>query len=298
MNEFETSLASRAELVERALGELLSDARLGSSPPRLLAAIRYAVLSSGKRFRPFLTIETAALFGVPAGTVLDAAAALELIHCYSLVHDDLPAMDDDDLRRGQPTVHKRFDEATAILTGDTLLTFAFEVLADPRTHADPAVRAELVLAVARAAGASGMAGGQQLDLEAETTPSSDLAGVLRIQRMKTGALISAACQLGAIAAGAGEEARNALRVYADALGLAFQISDDLLDVEGDAGVIGKATSKDAVAGKATFVSLLGNAGARAKLAELEAEAIAALTLFGDRGRVLSAAARFVTQRRH
>jgi farnesyl diphosphate synthase len=260
--------------------------------------MRYAVMSGGKRFRPFLTIESAALFGLPADTVLDAAAALELIHCYSLVHDDLPAMDDDDLRRGLPTVHKRFDEATAILTGDTLLTFAFEVLADPRTHADPAVRAELVLAVARAAGASGMAGGQQLDLEAETTPSSDLAGVLRIQRMKTGALISAACQLGAIAAGAGEEARNALRVYADALGLAFQISDDLLDVEGDAGVIGKATSKDAVAGKATFVSLLGIAGARAKLAELEAEAIAALTLFGNRGRVLSAAARFVTQRRH
>ena len=296
MIEFETSLLDRAELVERRLADLLGDARLGSSPSRLSEAMRYAVLSGGKRFRPFLTIETAALFGLPADAVLNVAAALEFIHCYSLVHDDLPAMDDDDLRRGQPTVHKRFDEATAILAGDTILTLAFEVLAHPDTHADPAMRAELVLTVARAGGASGMAGGQQLDLEAETTPLSDLAGVLRIQRMKTGALIWAACEVSAIVAGAGTEARNALRVYANSVGLAFQISDDLLDVEGDAGVVGKATSKDAAAGKATFVSLLGVSGARKKLAALEAEAIAALAVFGDRGQVLTAAARFVTRR--
>ena len=297
MTEIEMLLAGRAELVERTLGQLLDDRRLGNSPDRLKAAMRYAVLGGGKRFRPFLTIESAALFGLPADAVLQVAAALELIHCYSLVHDDLPAMDDDDLRRGRPTVHRQFDEATAILAGDTLLTLAFEVLSDPMAHADPAVRADLVSAVACAGGSGGMAGGQQLDLEAERKPCHDLEAVLRIQRMKTGALISVACEAGAIVAGAEAEARAALRAYAGAVGLAFQISDDLLDVEGDACVVGKATAKDAAAGKATFVSVLGVAGARAKLAELEAEAVAALGMFGDRAQTLKAAAHFVTQRK-
>jgi farnesyl diphosphate synthase len=291
---FEQRLAAAGEAVEKRLAELLANGRPEAG--RLGEAMRYGALGGGKRFRPFLVMETAALFGVPHGASVHAAAAVECIHCYSLIHDDLPAMDDDDLRRGRPTVHKAFDEATAILAGDGLLTLAFEILAMPGTHADPAVRAELVLGLARASGWEGMAGGQQLDLEAEAV-QQDTAGVERIQALKTGALIRFAAEAGAILAQAGERERRAVITYADRLGLAFQVSDDLLDVAGDAATVGKATGKDAAAGKATFVSLLGIDAARDKLVRLEAEAIAALEPFGERAAALQDAARFMSRRR-
>ena len=294
---FEQRLTACGEAVQKRLEALLAADRDGHAEAgKLGAAMRYSALGGGKRFRPFLVMETAALFDVPIARAVNAAAAVECIHCYSLIHDDLPAMDDDDLRRGRPTVHKAFDEATAILAGDGLLTFAFEILAQAETHADPTVRAELVMGLARASGWEGMAGGQQLDLEAETTPQ-DQAGVERIQRMKTGALIRFAAEAGAILASADVAQRRAVTTYAEKLGLAFQISDDLLDVEGDAAEVGKATGKDAAAGKATFVSLLGIANARHKLEQLEVEAIAALAPFGNRAAVLAEAARFMTRRR-
>ncbi len=296
-NTFEARLAASGEATERRLRELLASNRPGGiEAGRLGEAMRYAALGGGKRFRPFLVIETAGMFGLPLAAALNAAAAVECIHCYSLAHDDLPAMDDDDLRRGRPTVHKAFDEATAILAGDGLLTFAFEILGRPDTHPDAAVRSELVLGLARAAGWEGMAGGQQLDLEAEDV-AQDMAGVERIQALKTGALIGFAAEAGAILAGAGASDRRAVVIYAEKLGLAFQIADDLLDAEGDAAAVGKATGKDAAAGKATFVSLLGVPAARRKLARLEAEAIAALQPFGARAAVLQEAARFVSRRR-
>jgi farnesyl diphosphate synthase len=231
-----------------------------------------------------------------------AGAALECVHCYSLVHDDLPAMDNDDLRRGQPTVHKAFDEATAILVGDSLLTFAFDVLSRPETHPDPAVRVELVSALARASGLGGMAGGQMLDLAAEgrfdpRQAPLDLTSITTLQQMKTGALLRFACVSGAILAKAGAEERAALARYGEAIGRAFQIADDLLDVEGDAATVGKSTGKDAVAGKATFVGVLGAEGARTWLKNLVAEAEAALGGFGARAAVLVAAARFIAERR-
>jgi len=294
---FQERLLSAADAVEDRLKQLLEAGLPGHvEAGRLGDAMRYGVLGGGKRFRPFLVIECSALFGVPLVKALDAAVAVESIHCYSLIHDDLPAMDDDDLRRGRLTVHKAFDEATAILAGDGLLTFAFEILGRPETHADPGVRSELVLGLARASGWEGMAGGQQLDLEAEEV-AQDMAGVERIQALKTGALIRFAAEAGAILAGAGAQDRRALVTYAQKLGLAFQIADDLLDVEGDAATVGKATGKDAAAGKATFVSLLGISAARQKLARLETEAIAALEPFGTRAGVLQEAARFVSRRR-
>jgi farnesyl diphosphate synthase len=281
------------------LGHLLADPSLGDAPARLAAAMRYAALGGGKRFRPFLVIESARLFGLPPDVALDTAAAIECVHCYSLVHDDLPAMDDDKVRRGRPTVHVEFDEATAILAGDALLTFAFEILARPDTHPDPGVRSRLVLGLARAAGAGGMAGGQQLDLEAGKQLEGRVGGlaeVRSIQDKKTGALIAFAAEAGAMPAGAPEPQRLALMAYARALGAAFQIADDLLDVQGDAATVGKATGKDAAAGKATYVSTLGIAGAKAKLGELEAEAIAALETFGAAAQTLIDAARFVVSR--
>jgi farnesyl diphosphate synthase len=231
-----------------------------------------------------------------------AGAALECVHCYSLVHDDLPAMDDDDLRRGQPTVHKAFDEATAILVGDSLLTFAFDVLSRPETHPDAAVRVELVSALARAAGVGGMAGGQMLDLAAEgrfdpRREPLDLSAITILQQMKTGALLRFACVAGAILAKARPEERQALARYGEAIGRAFQIADDLLDVEGDAATVGKSTGKDAAAGKATFVGVLGVEGARAWLENLVAEAEAALAGFGARAAMLAATARFIAERR-
>jgi farnesyl diphosphate synthase len=294
---FETRLAAAGKAVDGRLRQLLAADRAGGGEAgRLGAAMRYAALGGGKRFRPFLAIETAALFGVGLEAALDTAAAIECVHCYSLVHDDLPAMDDDDLRRGRPSVHKAFDEATAILAGDALLTLAFEILASPTTSPDPAARCELVLGLARASGWEGMAGGQQLDLEAEAA-IQDMAGVERIQAMKTGALIRFAAEAGAILGRASATERQAVVAYAENLGLAFQIADDLLDWVGDADTVGKATGKDAAAGKATVVSLIGIAAAREKLVHLEAAAIAALDRFGPRAAVLQGAARFVSRRR-
>lgn len=290
-------LQACAKRVERHMAEILAD-RAGVVPPRLADAMRYSALGGGKRFRPFLLIESARLFDLEADRVLNAACALEFVHCYSLMHDDLPAMDNDDLRHGQPTAHLAYDEATAILAGDALLTLAFETLSHPATHPDAAVRAELVLDLAQSAGWRGMAGGQMLDLAAETTSQASLTEIARIQSLKTGALIDYACRAGATLAAAPEADKSALESYTRALGLAFQVADDLLDAEGDAAVVGKATGKDATAGKATFVSLLGLEGARAKLRELEATAVTALAPFGESARTLAAAANFVANRRH
>ena len=256
--------------------------------------MRHAALGEAKRLRPFLVLESARLFGVAAEAALPAAAALECVHCYSLVHDDLPAMDNDDLRRGKPTVHKAYDEWTAILAGDALLTIAFALLAAPQTHPDPAVRAELAADLAQAAGAGGMLGGQCLDLEADKLgvpqhPSE--AHVRRLQAMKTGALIRSACGAGAILGRAAPEQRRALVLYGERLGAAFQIADDLLDTHGDAAVMGKAARKDA--GKATLVAVLGAQAARARLAAL---AIAALAPFAAEADILREAVRFVVTR--
>ena len=263
---------------------------------RVVEAMRYAALDGGKRLRPFLLCASADLFGVPRARALRAAAAIEMVHCYSLVHDDLPAMDDDDLRRGRPTVHKKFDEATAILAGDALLTEAFTVLADPATHPDGAVRAKLVAELAAASGAKGMVGGQMIDLLAGGL-SLDQGGLTRLQNMKTGCLIAASCRLGAILGDAGDRDCDALAAYGIAMGLAFQIADDVLDVESSAAVTGKATGKDAAAGKATFVSRLGLEGAKTYARELAETAARHLAIFGERAGVLRQAAFFAVERR-
>ncbi len=297
---FERSLAAVAGPVERHLDWLLSSGRQADVPARLLAAMRHGVLGQGKRFRPFLVLESAALFDVAAERALNAAAALELVHCYSLVHDDLPAMDNDTLRRGAPTVWAAFDEWTAILAGDGLLALAFEVLSDPLTHADPAVRSALVAGLARASGPAGMVGGQVIDLEADKRGEPrlpTLAHIRRLQAMKTGALIRFGAECGAILGRASPDRRAALVRYGEALGLAFQVSDDLLDVEGDAAVVGKAVAKDAAQGKATLVGLLGIARARERLAATVAEAIDALAPFGAPAERLREAARHMGDRR-
>jgi len=302
--QFQTSLSRTAADIEVVLDRLLGASALEDEqerPPRLLEAMRYASLEGGKRFRPFLVVECASLFDVPRDHSLLVGAALECIHCYSLVHDDLPAMDDDALRRGRPTVHKAFDEATAILVGDSLLTLAFDILGRPATHPDPAIRIELVLALARASGLGGMAGGQMLDLEAEgrfasSPPRHGLQEVRRLQSMKTGALLRFGCVAGAILGRANGPRRAALDRYGSLLGEAFQIADDLLDLEGDPELVGKATGKDAAAHKATFIAILGVEPARKRLAELVAEAEAALAPFGASADVLKTAARFVAER--
>jgi farnesyl diphosphate synthase len=288
-------------LLDQLFGKGLASDEL-ARPARLLDAMRYASLGAGKRFRPFLVVESASLFGVPREQALLAGVALECVHCYSLVHDDLPAMDNDDLRRGQPTAHKAFDEATAILAGDGLLTFAFDILARPETHPNAAVRVDLVLALARAAGLGGMVGGQMLDLAAEGRFDRGVpqqlveAEVATLQAMKTGALLKFACRAGAILGQASAAQREALDRYGTAVGKAFQIADDLLDVEGDPALVGKQTGKDAEAGKATIVGLLGPEGARARLRTLVAEAESALATFGASATVLIAGARFVAER--
>jgi farnesyl diphosphate synthase len=302
---FAQSLARAAQLTEAALDRILVEKTLAGEAPepqagRLIAAMRHAVLGGGKRVRPLLVIESAALFGVPAEQAAATGAALELVHCYSLAHDDLPAMDNDTLRRGQPTVWKAFDEWTAILAGDALLTLAFDVLARETTHRDPAIRIALVQAMARASGAAGMVGGQALDLMADKlgdprTPTAD--HIRRLQAMKTGALLVYACEAGAILGHAPEAERKALVEFGTALGLAFQIADDLLDAEGDAATVGKAVAKDAAAGKATLVSLMGIPAARQMLAETEARANAALAPFSTKADILRAAARFVVARK-
>ncbi|MCL4765380.1 MAG: polyprenyl synthetase family protein [Hyphomicrobiaceae bacterium] len=291
-------LRTNALLTEARLRQLLSET-VADAPPRLAEAMRYAVLGSGKRFRPFLVIESAGLFGLAPEAALQVAAAVELVHCYSLVHDDLPAMDDDELRRGRPTVHIAFDEATAILAGDALLTFAFEVLAHPDAHPEAIVRCELALGLARAAGPSGMAGGQQLDLDAERLPrldAQDLDRVRDIQERKTGALIAFSAKAGAILAAAPPDERRALAEFGRLLGAAFQVADDLLDAEGAAAAVGKATGKDAAAGKATYVSVLGVEGARERLCRLQNEAISMLERFGGRAGMLRQAVRYVSTR--
>jgi farnesyl diphosphate synthase len=301
---FETRLGEIAALIETLLDRLLGPGPLEGErarAARLLDAVRYASLG-GKRFRPFLVVESAALFAVPQQRSLMAAAALECVHCYSLVHDDLPAMDNDDLRRGRPTVHRAFDEATAILAGDSLLTFAFDILARPETHPDPAVRIALVLGLARAAGLGGMAGGQMLDLEAEgrfamAPPQMNLRDVQQLQAMKTGALLRYGCNAGAILGGADQGERTALDRFGAIIGEAFQIADDILDVEGDVATVGKATGKDAHARKATAVGILGVDKARKKLLELIDEAECTLAPFGSDAALLKAAARFVAERR-
>lgn len=263
---------------------------------RVVEAMRYAVMSGGKRLRPFLVLESARLFGVAEQSAMRTAAAVELLHCYSLVHDDLPAMDDSDLRRGRPSVHKQFDEATAILAGDALLTLAFEVLAAPETHGNGQVRAELVRDLARAAGAHGMVGGQMLDLLAEHA-ALDIGAITRLQRLKTGALIGFACGAGAILGHGSTTARQALQAYAHDLGLAFQIIDDLLDAEGSEAAMGKPVGRDAAAGKATFVSILGAERARAQAELLARQAAQHLDFFEEKADLLRAVPGFVIARR-
>ena len=262
---------------------------------RLFAAMRHAVIGGGKRMRPLLVVAACDLFHVDRERALRVAIAIEAVHCYSLIHDDLPCMDDDDLRRGKPTVHKAFDEATAVLAGDSLHALAFEVLADEATHEDPFVRSELVLELARASGPSGMAGGQMMDLAAESQ-IFDLAATTRLQQLKTGALISFCLDAGAIMGRVGDAQRTKLRGYAHDLGLAFQIADDLLDVEGSSAKTGKAVQKDAAAGKATFVSLLGVERARTQAEMLIDQAIGHLHSFGTEADLLRAIARFAIER--
>jgi farnesyl diphosphate synthase len=296
--------AADTEIVlDRLLGPYAGDGEV-TRPPRLLEAMRYASLGGGKRLRPFLLIEAAALFGVPRDRALMAGAALECVHCYSLVHDDLPAMDNDALRRGRPTVHAAYDDATAILAGDGLLTLSFDILSRAETHPDPAIRIGLVSALAQAAGPGGMVGGQMLDLAAEGRFADGRPQPLveeeiaRLQTMKTGALLRFACLAGAVLGKAGPEQRQALHGYGSALGQAFQIADDLLDVEGSTAALGKSAGKDAAAGKATLVGALGAGNARARLKKLVAEAESALDLFAADAAMLKAAAHFIAERRN
>ena len=295
MNDFDAALADAAQSVERTLDDLLP----GREGPeaRLFEAMRYAILAGGKRLRPFLVVTAADLFAVPRAASLRAAAAVEMLHTYSLVHDDLPCMDDDDLRRGRPTTHVKFDEATAVLAGDALLTIAFEVLGDPATDPDAAVRLQLIRGLAAAAGAKGMCAGQMIDLLAEGT-NPDRATIDRLQVLKTGALIAFSCEAGAVLGRASAAERDALREFGARLGRAFQIVDDLLDLEGSAADLGKAVGKDQAAGKATLVALLGAAGARDEAARLAAEAAARLDLFGENAILLRQTAEFAVNRRH
>jgi len=302
---FPSLLKSVASDAETLLSELLAAAPIAGErdrPVRLLEAMRYSSLGGGKRIRPLLVVASGNLFGVPRQRSLMAGAALELIHCYSLVHDDLPAMDNDDLRRGRPTTHKAFDEATAILAGDGLLTLAFDVAARPAVHPEAEVRVNLVVALARAAGLGGMVGGQLLDLAAEgrfadgKPRALDEATIGALQAMKTGALLQFACNAGAILGKASTAEREALDRYGVCVGKAFQIADDLLDVEGDSATLGKAAGKDAAAGKATLVGILGVGSAKTRLKALVSEAGAALAPFGERAQTLVDAAKFIAER--
>jgi farnesyl diphosphate synthase len=302
LNRLEATAKDVDDLLDRLLTATTVAGEL-ARPERLMEAIRYSCLGGGKRLRPFMVVESANLFDVPRPQALMAGAALECVHCYSLVHDDLPAMDNDYLRRGQPTAHKKFDEATAILAGDGLLTFAFDLLARTETHADPAVRVELVSGLARASGLGGMVGGQLLDLAAEGRFTGNgpqrlgEQGILTLQAMKTGALLRFACQAGGMLGSATPQQRKALERYGTAVGQAFQIADDLLDVEGDTALVGKQTGKDAGAGKATMVDILGIDGAKARLRELVGGAEQALAPFGQSASVLIEGAHFVADRR-
>jgi farnesyl diphosphate synthase len=300
-DEFSARLVAVADATEQMLDRLLSPHLLPGEkdrPSRLLEAIRYGALGGGKRLRPFLLVETARMLGAEGEGVLRAACALEMIHCYSLVHDDLPAMDDDDLRRGRPTVHKAFDEACAILAGDALLTYAFDVIADAPTHPDPAVRADLTVMLARASGLGGMVGGQALDLQAESRKEPHSREfVMLMQSMKTGALLLNAVEAGARMGGADAAQRQALSRYGALLGAAFQVADDILDAEGDTAALGKRAGKDADRNKATLVAVLGIDEARKRRDALAREAIEALAGFGDKAAILAEAARFTAMRK-
>jgi farnesyl diphosphate synthase len=302
LTDFAKRLDQTAEDTEALLGSLLSDALLPDEiarPKRLMDAMRYSSLNGGKRLRPFLVVESSAVFGVPRQAALLAGAALECIHGYSLVHDDLPAMDNSDLRRGRPTLHKQTDDATAILAGDGLLTLAFDIITRDEIHKDPTVRLLLTRALARASGIGGMVGGQILDLAGEGRfGDREPVDVARLQQMKTGALLRFGCIAGAILGQSSPKEHQALDDYGRALGEAFQIADDLLDVEGDAAALGKNTGQDAVLGKTTFVTQLGIDGAKQRVQDLLGKADSALSIFGAKGGVLRAAARFVADRKN
>ena len=300
--EFAKRLDQTADDTEALLAKLLADTLEKDEivrPKRLIEAMRYSSLGGGKRLRPFLVVESAAVFGVPRNAALMAGAALECIHCYSLIHDDLPAMDNSDLRRGHPTLHKAYDDATAILAGDALLTIAFDIITRDEVHRDAGVRLALTRALARASGIGGMAGGQMLDLAGEGRfGDREPVNVARLQQMKTGALLRFGCIAGAILGQSSEKEYQALDDFGRALGEAFQIADDLLDVEGDAAALGKQTGQDAALGKTTFVTQLGIEGAKQRVRDLLARADSALSLFGPKGDVLRAAARFVAERKN
>src|SRR3954454_8644822 len=300
--DFAKRLDQTAEETEALLGTLVSDTPLTDEiarPKRLMDAMRYSSLAGGKRLRPFLVVESSALFAVPREAALLAGAALECIHCYSLIHDDLPAMDNSDLRRGRPTLHRKTDDATAILAGDGLLTLAFDIITRDEIHNDANVRLLLTRALARAAGIGGMVGGQMLDLAGEGRfGDREPVDVARLQQMKTGALLRFSCIAGAILGQAPPPQYQALDAYGRALGEAFQIADDLLDVEGDAAALGKPAGADAALGKTTFVTQLGIEGAKQRVADLLGRADSALLIFGPKGDVLRAAARFVAERKN
>lgn len=296
---FKTRLTTVAAQVEDDLKALLTFTPPQGTewPERLFEAMRYASLNGGKRVRPFLVIETARLFGVETRGVRRAAAALECIHCYSLVHDDLPAMDDDDLRRGMATTHKKYDEATAILAGDGLLTQAFTILASDETHTNPVVQTALVACLAKAAGPVGMVGGQMLDIDAEHNEKNEQE-VRVLQAMKTGALLRAGCEMGAVISGASDNDRNTLIRFGEIIGLTFQLADDLLDATADSKTMGKATGKDAEQGKATLVSLHGIEHVRTLLDEQIHKAEELLKPFGQKADTLKEMARFIAHRAH
>ena len=298
--DFEKHLQKAAEKIEVLLDNLLSPRLVAGEivrPGRLLEAMRHGVLNGGKRLRPFLVMECAALFDADETAAMRVGAALECLHSYSLVHDDLPAMDDDDLRRGKPTVHIAFDEATAILAGDSLLTLAFDIIAAPETALPDRAKTELVLALARAAGLGGMVGGQSLDLAAEIN-EPDEAGIVTLQSMKTGALLRFACEAGAIVADAAPEDRDRLRRFGEQIGRAFQLADDLLDLTSNAEIMGKATGKDEARGKATLVSLKGRQWAETELARLVEDASTLLLPYGRKAETLMAAAQFIAVRQN
>jgi farnesyl diphosphate synthase len=300
--DFSKRLDQTANDTEALLAKLLSDEPLPDEiarPKRLIEAMRYSSLGGGKRLRPFLVVESAGVFGVPRQAALLAGAALECVHCYSLIHDDLPAMDNSDLRRGRPTLHKAYDDATAILAGDTLLTLAFDIISRDEIHSDAGVRLLLTRALARASGIGGMAGGQMLDLAGEGRfGDREPVDVARLQQMKTGALLRFGCIAGAILGQSNPQEYQALDAYGRALGEAFQIADDLLDVEGDAAALGKPAGADAALGKTTFVTQLGVDGAKKRVRDLLVQADAALSIFGAKGDVLRAAAHFVAERKN
>lgn len=295
MSDLDARLKETADRVEVALDALLPAPH--GPELRLMEAMRYAALGGGKRLRPFFTLEVGRLFEADEGALLRAAVALECVHTYSLIHDDLPCMDDDDLRRGRPTLHRAFDEATALLAGDALLTFAFEVLAEPATYADPQMRCMLITSLARAAGAQGMVAGQVADMAGEEI-GSDLIALARMNRLKTGALINFSVEAGALIGCASDAERTALSRYAHDIGLAFQMVDDLLDAEGAVRHTGKAVGKDKARGKANFVTVLGADATRERVTMLAAQAKRHLALFGPRARILVDAVDFVVTRRH